>query len=248
MARMTASKGENQMPDPPFKDPLVEVNDLTFGYADQIVLDHINFNIRAGDFVGIIGGNGTGKSTLLKLLIGLLEPDSGSIYFAGAPRRERRVRIGYVSQKVGTFHGGFPATVEEIVLAGTFPDVGLFRRPRAKQWAQVDAALAEVNMQAYRKRSIHELSGGQQQRVFIARAIASQARLLVLDEPTSGVDPIIEGELYNLLSRLNQRLQLTIILVSHDINVVTTRANRLFCLGYEEFFEHDLTQPRDGQF
>jgi zinc transport system ATP-binding protein len=230
------------------KPPLVEVRDLTFGYDRKLIIDHINFQINSGDFVGVIGGNGTGKSTLLKLLIGLLEPDSGEILLAGAPLQERRVRIGYVSQKIGTFHGGFPATVEEIVVAGLYSDIGLFRRPKAEHWTQVEDALAKVDMSAYRKRSIHELSGGQQQRVFIARAIASQASLLVLDEPTSGVDPKVEGELYTLLSKLNKDMQLTIVLVSHDINVVTARANRLFCFGFKDFFEHDLCEDQDGNF
>lgn len=220
------------------REPILEVRDLCFGYDQTLVLDRIGFGIQAGDFVGLVGSNGAGKSTLVRLLLGLLQPDSGEILLGGRPRREHRVRIGYVSQKAGAFNAGFPATVFEVVSASLYPDIGLFRRPGPRHRAAVATALERVGLAGFERRAIGELSGGQQQRVFIARALASGTGLLFLDEPTANVDIRTEHEIYQLLRELNRVHGLTIVLVSHDIGAVTAYANRMFCLGADGFFEH----------
>lgn len=218
---------------------LMSVQHICFGYDHKRILTDVDFNIYKGDFIGLVGSNGSGKSTLIKLMLGLLQPDKGKIIKSTKENGEP-IRLGYVSQKSNSFFSGFPATVNEVVLSGTFSDIGLFKRPNASHKRRVDEALRQVDMLEYKRRSINELSGGQQQRVFIARALASNADLLILDEPTSGVDSKAEFEIYELLSILNKQMGLAICLVSHDISAVTSYATRLLCMGIDGFFEHCL--------
>lgn len=224
------------------QEPILEARDICFGYDQTLVLDHIGFSIYPGDFVGLVGSNGAGKSTLVRLLLGLLPPDSGELLLGGRPQREHRVRVGYVAQKAGVFNAGFPATVFEVVSASLYSDIGLFRRPGPAHRAAVAAALEQVDLSSFERRAIGELSGGQQQRVFIARALAAGTGLLFLDEPTANVDIRTENEIYQLLRELNRVRGLTIVLVSHDIGAVTAYANRMFCLGADGFFEHCIDE------
>lgn len=224
---------------------IIEVNKLNFGYGERLVLKDISFTVDKGDFLGIIGANGSGKSTIVKLLLNLDTPLSGEIKLFGQNINslKRWDRIGYISQKANSINNSFPATVEEIVAANLFSKIGLFKFPKKHHKEQVHHALELVGMQNYSKRLIGNLSGGQQQRVFIARVLVSQPEIMFLDEPTVGVDAKSEEAVYCLLARLNKELALTVVMVTHDISAITLHANKLICLGENGLFIHD---PKEG--
>lgn len=226
-------------------DKLIEVNNLNFGYNERLVLRDISFIVNKGDFLGIIGSNGSGKSTLLKLMLKILNPLSGDISLLGENIASFRKwnKIGYISQKANSFNGSFPATVEEVVQANLFSNIGLFKLPKKQHKEKVYHALEKVGMQDYGKRLIGNLSGGQQQRVFISRVLVSEPEILFLDEPTVGIDAKSEEAVYCLLARLNKELGLTVVMVTHDIGAITVHANRLICLSENGLFEHN---PKDG--
>lgn len=214
--------------------PLVRVQNLNFGYGEERVLDSVSLDINRGEYVGLIGPNGSGKSTLLKLILGILpRPKEATIDLFGTPveRLKERWRIGYVAQKAASFNSGFPATVEEVVLTGLAPRRGLFRFFSNADRASARAALDSVGMTEFKDRLIGNLSGGQQQRVFIARALIAQPELLILDEPTVGVDMRAEQQFYDLIRSLREALGLTVILVSHDVGAVGHEVTTLLCLN-----------------
>ncbi|BBW95576.1 metal ABC transporter ATP-binding protein [Geobacillus sp. FSL W8-0032] len=217
--------------------PVVQVEDVSFRYEKEDVLEHIDLSVQKGAFLGLVGPNGSGKSTLLKCVLGLLKPTSGRIFLFGEPVESFRAwqRIGFVSQKANSFNRGFPATVEEVVTSGLAAKRGLFRALRREDYRAAEAALAAVGLAGLAKRNIGELSGGQQQRVFIARALASEPELLILDEPTVGVDARHVQEFYELLGDLNRR-GLTLILVTHDIGTITDRVTHIACLNKRLYF------------
>lgn len=201
-------------------DILVNIKDVSFNYNGQPAISDISLTIRRGEFLGIIGPNGSGKTTLLKIILGLLKPQQGSVELFGQEidRFKNWPKIGYVPQKAG-LNISFPISVEEVVgMTG------------ASQKA-VNDALTEVGMIDHRKRLLRDLSGGQQQRVFIARALAPKPELLILDEPTVGVDVESQAKFYQLLRDLNQNLKLTLVLVSHDIDVVAHEVNEIACIN-----------------
>lgn len=219
--------------------PLVHLHDVSFGYGSDLVLDSVSLTVDRGDYLGLIGPNGSGKTTLLKLILGILPaPRQGQIELFGTPIQRFREwwRIGYVAQKAASFNSGFPATVEEVVFTGRAPRRGLFRPFTAADRQAVYEALERVGMLAYKDRLIGRLSGGQQQRVFIARALVSQPELLILDEPTVGVDASAEAQFYQLIRTLRREMGLTVILVSHDIGVVGHEVSRLACLNRRLFY------------
>lgn len=224
---------------------IIEVNHLNFGYNDRLILNDICFTLDRGDYVGIIGANGTGKSTLIKLILKIMEPSNGEIMILGQNIKtfKRWNKVGYVSQKANSFNSSFPATVEEVVAANLYSKIGLFRAPKKSHREKAYQALELVGMQDYGKRLIGNLSGGQQQRVFIARVLANDPEILFLDEPTVGIDARSEEAVYSLLGRLNQELGLTIVMVTHDISAITVHANKLLCLGENGMFMHD---PKKG--
>ncbi len=226
-------------------DKLIEVKNLNFGYNEKLVLKNISFSVNKGDFLGIIGTNGSGKSTLIKLMLKILTPLNGDIFLLDENINSFKNwnKIGYVSQKANSFNGSFPATVEEVVQANLFSNIGLFKLPKKQHKEKVYNALEKVGMQDYGKRLIGDLSGGQQQRVFIARVLVSEPVILFLDEPTVGIDAKSEDAVYCLLARLNKELGLTVVMVTHDIGAITVHANRLICLGENGLFEHN---PKDG--
>ncbi len=201
---------------------IIEIKNVSFGYTDEPVLKNISLNIHQGDYLGIIGPNGGGKTTLLKIILGLLQPQSGTIKIFGQDSNnfKDRFKFGYVPQKAINFDTKFPATVEEVVAMGRYAKRGLLRRLTPEDKRQVRKALQEVDMLEHKNRLIGDLSGGQQQRVFIARALASQPEIIFLDEPTAGVDNKTQEQFYALLKKLNETLNLTLILVSHDIDVI----------------------------
>ena len=218
---------------------LLEVSDVTFSYGDRPVVDHVSLEIEEGEFLGLVGPNGSGKTTLLELMIGLRRPDSGSVTLFGDPAHESKngERIGFVPQDVTNTKGEMPITVREAVRMGRYPHrlAGQFTQ---EDRDAIDAALRRVEIEGLEDRRIGRLSGGQRQRAFIARALASKADLLALDEPTVGVDAESREAFYELLHELNQD-GITIILIEHDIGIVTTHASEIACLNRELFFHGD---------
>ena len=187
---------------------ILEIEGLTFRYEDRNVLEDINLQVPKGAFLGLVGPNGSGKSTLLKCLLGVLKPKQGSIRLFGIDSKKFKEwnKVGYVSQKASSFNSGFPATVFEVVSMGLVSKKGLFRFFTKDDNAKVEKAIADVGMSEFQGRNIGELSGGQQQRVFIARALVSNPELLILDEPTVGIDVKNVESFYEILEDLNKRL------------------------------------------
>jgi zinc transport system ATP-binding protein len=212
---------------------IAELEHVTFSYGAERVLDDVTLRVRRGDFLGIIGPNGSGKTTLLRLLLGLLPPERGGVRLFGTDIRQFREwqRLGYVPQKAVAFESKFPASVLEIVMSGRCGRAGLGRRFDADDRQVALGALETVGMVSVRDRLIGRLSAGQQQRVFIARALAGAPDLLILDEPTVGVDIDAQEQFYSLLRRLNRDLGTTLVLVSHDIGVVAAEVTQLACLN-----------------
>ncbi|RDZ44618.1 metal ABC transporter ATP-binding protein [Haloferax sp. Atlit-10N] len=216
--------------------PLVELADVEFGYTATPVVEDISLRIDPGEYVAIVGPNGSGKSTLMKLILGLLRPDAGTARLFGEPSHafDDGARIGYVAQHASASKE-MPITVREVVKMGRFPHVG-FGRLSAEDHRIVDEALATVGMTDFANRRVTKLSGGQRQRAFIARALAGEADLLVLDEPTVGVDAESVDAFYDLLEALNEE-GITILLIEHDLGAVTDHARRVVCLNREVYFD-----------
>ncbi|MGP4073183.1 metal ABC transporter ATP-binding protein [Piscibacillus sp. B03] len=214
-------------------NPILSVGNVHHRYEQQPVLEDINFEVEEGSFVGLVGPNGSGKTTLIKLLLGVEKLQRGQITAFGQPiqKFKNKGRISYVSQKANSFGRGFPATVKEVVSMGIINNRNPLLPNQKNNLELVKDALKQVNMEQYLNRNIGDLSGGQQQRVFIARAIVNKPKLLILDEPTVGVDSQNVEQFYQLLAKLNQELGITLVLVSHDIGAITTYVTDLLCLN-----------------
>jgi zinc transport system ATP-binding protein len=217
-------------------EPVVAVSDLTFGYTSVPVVEDVSLDIQPGEYVAVVGPNGSGKSTLMELVLGLRRPDTGEARLFGDPAHafDDGARIGYVAQHVSAAKE-MPITVREVVRMGRFAHVG-FGTLGAEDNAIVDRALETVGMSGFANRRITQLSGGQRQRAFIARALASEADLLVLDEPTVGVDAESVEAFYDLLRALNDD-GITILLIEHDLSAVTEHAERVVCMNREVYFD-----------
>ena len=211
----------------------IEIRDLWVTYNHLPVLEDITLDMEENTCVGILGPNGAGKSTLLKVILGLIAPTRGEIrVFGEDPRQARRQGnlIGYLPQRPLS-HPRFPVSVLDVVLMGRYGRIGLGRRPKREDR---DAALSHLTLLGIphlADRPIGEVSGGEQQRVFIARALALNPRLLILDEPTISLDACSQDELYDLVRHLQEELQLTVILVSHDIGAVASHVDDIVCLN-----------------
>lgn len=206
---------------------IIELDRVHFSYDGKSeVLSDVSLKVHRGDYLGLIGPNGAGKTTLLKIMLGLLRPSMGSVKLFGKNLNEFKEwdKIGYVPQKAASFDNNFPATVEEVVRMGRSAKRGLFRFFQNEDFVAVEKALKAVDMLQYKNSLIGDLSGGQQQRVFIARALAVEPEVIFLDEPTVGVDAKTKKEFYDLLQKLNRDFDLTLILISHDMDVVTKEA------------------------
>ncbi len=212
---------------------------VTFSYGETVAVRDVSLTIDAGDFLGLVGPNGSGKTTLLHLILGLHSPDSGRIELFGQPVDEfdQGERIGYVSQKATSRGGTMPVTVREAVTMGRFAHAGHSRLTDTDREI-VEDAIETVGITDLADRRINALSGGQRQRAYIARALASEADLLALDEPTVGVDAESRDAFYKLLDSLNDD-GITIVLIEHDIGVVTDRADRVACINTELFHHGD---------
>jgi zinc transport system ATP-binding protein len=202
------------------------------------VLEDIHLTVEKGSFLGLVGPNGSGKTTLLKCLLGLLKPQQGEIKLFGQQIEKFKNwhEIGFVSQKANSFNTGFPASVFEVVSSGLTSKIGLFKFMTAQDRRKVYDAIESVGLNKFAKRNIGELSGGQQQRAFIARAIVSNPKLLILDEPTVGVDAQTVQNFYEMLTHLNKNLGITLILVSHDIGAITDKVSHVACINKNLYF------------
>jgi len=198
--------------------PVISIENLTFSYDGFPVLEDVNVAVQEREFACIVGPNGGGKTTLLKLMLGLLQPTKGRVRLFGVPPERARTRVGYLPQSYA-YDPLFPVRVMDVVLMGRLDRGGLFGPYRRSDREAALEALRQVEMAEFRHRPLAALSGGQRQRVLIARALACEPEVLLLDEPTASLDFTIEGELYELLRRLNERL--TVVMVSHDIGFVS---------------------------
>ncbi|HEX6028875.1 MAG TPA: metal ABC transporter ATP-binding protein [Nitrososphaeraceae archaeon] len=214
---------------------VVNIDNVSYRFNSTLVLENISFTVDKGDFVGIIGPNGAGKTTLFRSMLGLLEDYQGRITFFGKDIRKNRnilQKIGYIPQKNSTDQG-FPATVEEIVSLGITG-----RRPSKNK---INHAIETVGLFDQKTKRIGELSGGQQQRVLIAKALANEPELLILDEPVTGIDLKTQNKFYVLLKKLNEENKITIIWASHDLDAVKKLANKIACVNRRIFFHGDAT-------
>lgn len=215
------------------KNKVLEVKDLSFSYPDKSILHRLSFDVDAGDFMCIVGTNGTGKSTLLKLILNQLSPLEGEIKLLGTNSEKYKdfASIAYVSQKATNINRDFPATVEEVVSLGLYSKKGLFKRNIKEDKKLIDSALERVGMLDYKHRQIGYLSGGQQQRVFIAKALISNPRIIFLDEPTTGIDIRAVDSICCLLGDLNKNSGITIVMVTHDISSIIYHSNKILVLS-----------------
>jgi zinc transport system ATP-binding protein len=210
-------------------DAIVTFRGVTFAYdgAAKPAVEAIDLTVREREFVCLIGPNGGGKSTVLKLLLGLLQPDAGEIRVFGLPPERARLRLGYMPQHLN-FDSRFPVSVLDIVLMGRL-DRSAFGPFRAADREAAHLALHEVGLDGFGDRQFSDLSGGQRQRVLIARALACEPELLLLDEPTANVDQAVESQFFEALSRFRERM--AIIMVSHDLGVVSSLAENVICVN-----------------
>ncbi|MDO5695978.1 MAG: metal ABC transporter ATP-binding protein [Eubacteriales bacterium] len=229
-------------------DMLLTVKDLCFHYTNVDVIHKINFSVERGRFVGIFGDNGAGKSTFIKLLLGQLKPCQGEVHWMGTPIGVFNdwSRIGYVPQRTIMSNEFFPATVQEVVTANLYRDIGMFRRPRKEHKEKVKAALAMVEMQRFLKRQIGKLSGGQMQRIYIARALVNSPDILVLDEPTSGVDQHTVDRLFKTLVHLNRAHQITILMITHEIERAKEYVTDWYTIDSGRMYGKDVSDGADS--
>jgi len=219
---------------------IIEVKDVSFSFKKDNVLRNVSLNIHKGDYIGITGPNGAGKTTLLKIMIGLIRPSLGTVHLFGRDVTLFKdwAKIGYVPQKATNFDPKFPATIEEVVLMGRYKKRGLLRSITKEDKEKAATAIEHVGLTDVKDRLVGELSGGQQQRVFIARALAGEPEIIFLDEPITGMDTQAQEELYTLLKKMNTELELTLVLVSHDVVRLTKEVMHIVCVNHTmECFE-----------
>jgi len=215
---------------------VIEVRNLWFSYEKEPVLEDVTFSVKKGDFLAIIGPNGGGKSTLLKLILGLLKPERGEIKVLGKPPQKVRHKIGYLPQ-YSFSNTSFPITVMDVALMGRLNRRGFGKRYTDEDRKKVEEILKRLGIWEYRNTHIGNLSGGQRQRVLIARALAVEPEILLLDEPTAGVDPEYETGICEILKELNK--EMTIVLVTHDIGVISRYVKSIACVNRKLVFHEE---------
>jgi zinc transport system ATP-binding protein len=220
------------------KSPIISLNNVSVDFNGISVLKNHNFSIFENDFIGIIGPNGGGKTTLLKVILGLVRPSSGDVLVFGQSPQKARHMIGYVPQ-TNSFERDFPINVWETVLMGRLSKVGLLKNYSRGDYEIAEETLNTVGMYHLKDRQMSQLSGGECQRVLIARALTIQPKLLLLDEPTASVDPEMKTNIFELFSKLRNKM--TILLVTHDIGVISSHVDKIACLNRELFF-HDSNE------
>ncbi len=216
------------------EEPYIELNNVSFAYDHTPVIENLTFTVRKGEYLGIIGPNGGGKTTLIKIILGLLHPTEGAVMLFGKDRHDfkEKYRIGYVPQRITQADRNFPATVFEVVRTGRIARLGFFERFTQKDIDAVERAMEISGIAKYRDTRVGNLSGGEHQRVFIARALASEPDILILDEPTVGVDIGAQKTFYDFLAKLNNEHHLTIIFISHDVDAVSQETKTVLCLNH----------------
>ena len=209
---------------------VIEVKNVSFSYNGGIMLKDVNLEIKPGDFTGIIGANGAGKSTFLRLLLGMLIPNDGEIRLFGEKAEKFRdfKRLAYVPQKSWSYFTGFPVNVKEFVMTGMCGKKGLFHPYGKKDKARADECLNEVGMLQRQLLKLTELSAGQMQRVLMAKALTTRPELLILDEPTAGIDPDSTNHISDMLAHLNKTDHVTVIIVTHDLLSMKNYPDYLF--------------------
>lgn len=222
------------------RETLIGIRDLWVSLNHTLILKEVNLEIERGHFEIIIGPNGAGKTTLLKVILGLLEPSRGEVKVFGRHPKElkkRRSLIGYVPQRP-LVNPNFPVTVLDTVLMGRYGKLGLIRRPGSRDREVVLKNLEKVGLLHLKDRVIGQLSGGQQQRAFIARALCNDPQLLILDEPAIALDVTARDRFYGLLIELKHDLDLTILLVTHDLSVVSLHTDNVICIN-QTIYAHE---------
>ncbi len=218
--------------------PIIELKNVVFSYNHHAILKDVNMKVYANDFIAVIGPNGGGKTTLLKIMLGLLPVGHGSVRIYGQKPQNVSHRIGYVPQNVHA-NKNFPISVMDVVLMGCLRSGRIWTHPTKMDRNSAQEALEKMEMLKYHKRRIGELSGGQRQRVFIARALAGKPEILFFDEPTASVDTHGQTELYSLLKDLNKNV--TILVVSHDLMVVSSYVKTVICVN-QCVHQHDAAE------
>ncbi|MDI6890968.1 MAG: metal ABC transporter ATP-binding protein [Thermodesulfovibrionales bacterium] len=215
---------------------ILSVEGLSFRYNSAEVLSDVSFSVNVGDYIGLVGPNGSGKTTLIKIIFGLIKPQKGSIFLFGANSWNFKdwYRVGYLPQRT-LFNPYFPATVKEIVSLGLFSKKESEVINKSKE-TMIDKAMRLMDVLDIKNKLIGELSGGQQQRVLVARAIVNEPELLILDEPTTALDPEVRENFFHILREFNQDKNVTIILVTHDIGSIGKYASRLLYLDKKVIF------------
>lgn len=203
--------------------PLISCKNLTIGYENITVLENVSFDLMQGDYLCVVGENGAGKSTLIKCLAGLKKPANGSITLSnGISRRD----VGYLPQQT-SIQRDFPASVQEVVISGCLNNSRLLPFYTNADRMRASKYMEELGITHLARRCYRELSGGQQQRVLLARALCASGKILILDEPVTGLDPIVTGEIYSIISEINRKHHTTIIMVSHDVKTAVKSANKI---------------------
>jgi manganese/iron transport system ATP-binding protein len=210
--------------------PILELTNVSVRFHHTLALDNISFTLHRGERVALVGPNGAGKSTLFNVISGVLMPWQGQVNISGS-KPGQHICIAYVPQR-SQVDWKFPVNVADVVMMGRVSKMGLFRWPSQKDWHVVHSALALVGMQQLAKRQIGELSGGQQQRVFIARALAQEAELMLMDEPLNGLDVKSQEDIFAILEELRHR-QVTVIVATHDLNLAAERFDRLMLINQQ---------------
>ncbi len=219
----------------------IELRDISFYYNSHPVLTSVNLDVEERDFLALIGPNGSGKTTLLKIILGILRPARGSVRIFGRDRAQAVGLLGYVPQETG-LNKDFPVSVQDVALMGRLGFPGRDRRYTAEDRSAVRQVLEKVGMWEFRNRPIGKLSGGQRQRVLIARALAAEPKVLLMDEPTASVDAKFQTELYEFLKELNGTM--TIVVVSHDMSVLSSYIKTVACLN-QTLFHHNAAELTD---
>ncbi len=213
--------------------PILEVKDLVVNRTGQLIIDHANFSVNKGDYVGIVGPNGGGKTSLILALLNFLPRTAGNIRFFGSDidRFSAWEKVAYISQQATNFDRQFPLTVRELVSLGCIKKQNIGRRFKAQDWNAVNESIDFMGLGEVADKRIGQLSGGQKQRVFVAKALARKPEIIFLDEPVVGVDSTTQEKFYKKLSDLNSEKQTTILMVTHDLTSVFCRMSKVLCVN-----------------
>ncbi|MCH5204507.1 MAG: metal ABC transporter ATP-binding protein [Oscillospiraceae bacterium] len=222
---------------------LIKIDNLSLSYENMTVIENLSFEVNAGDYLCIVGENGSGKSTLVKALLSLKKPENGSIEFDEGLKKNE---IGYLPQQTSA-QKSFPASVYEVVISGCLNSRGLRPFYSSAERRIASDNIEKLGINELKNRSYRDLSGGQQQRVLLARALCATKKLLLLDEPVTGLDPIITAEFYELISKINKD-GITVIMVTHDISAALKYANRVLCMREEGLFFGGIEEFKNSDF